>query len=370
MAQDLELENQRLRNQLRNLLREARENERKQDRFHALELKLVAASGLAEIVTLISRALPRTSRLEHVGLLLTDISGEIGAELARAGIAEVPGQLELNPPVRLPGGVYAGPFDADRHGRYCGGRRDLASLAMLPLRRGSEGQSGPLGVLVFGSRDPARYGMGVDTYFLERLAAITAVCIENALNLSRLRDLGLTDALTGLRNRRYFDEQLPLECQRAMREQVPLSCLFVDIDRFKSINDVYGHPVGDQVIRDVAQRLSRHVRPFDLLARYGGEEFVILLGRLDGSATREVAERVRLAVADDPVRLEDGPELEVSISLGAAVCARWGENDKHTDAGRRLVEAADLALLEAKQSGRNRVVMAAPRSGLFGRLGG
>ncbi|MFN2348971.1 MAG: diguanylate cyclase [Thioalkalivibrio sp.] len=370
MTQDLHNENRELRRQLRELLSEARENERKLDRFQALELRLVAATGLAEIVTLLSKALPRASRLDHMGLLLSDISGEIGLELAGAGIIPVPGQLELNPPVRLPTGVYLGPYEPQRHGRYCAGRTDLASVAMLPLRRSAEMQSEPLGTLVFGSRDPGRYGLGVDSFFLERTAAITAVCIENALNLRRLRELGLTDPLTGLRNRRYFDEQLPMECQRARRGQGPLACLFVDIDRFKSINDVHGHPAGDQAIREVAKRISAHVRPFDLLARYGGEEFVILLARLDAAATREVAERVRQAVAQRPVSLADGPELELSVSLGGAVCARWGSREEPEQTGRRLMEAADLALLEAKQSGRNRVVMAAPRTGLFGRIGG
>lgn len=351
---DLERENRRLRGQLDGLLRRARENEGKLNRVQALELRLVGAAGLADIVTLLSRDLPRISHLDHVGILLEDITGEVGQALAEAGVVQSPGLIELNPAERLPLRTYVGPYDRRRHGDRCGGRSDLASLAIVPLRRADRS----LGALVLGSRDPQRYLAGLDTYFLERLAAITAVCIENALNLRRLRELGLTDALTGLRNRRYFDEQLPLECVRAYREGNALACLFVDIDHFKAINDTYGHPTGDRVIREVARRIASHVRPFDLLARYGGEEFVVLLAHLESDAVMEVAERIRTAVAGRPVMLDDRVRSPVTVSLGAAVCPTMARSTSDAlAAGRALVETADQALLQAKQEGRNRVVM-------------
>jgi two-component system, cell cycle response regulator len=351
---DLERENRRLRSELQGLLRRARENESKLNRVQSLELKLIGASGLPEIVTLLSRDLPRISRLDHVGILLDDITGEVGLALSEAGVLQVPGVIELNPPGRLPLRTYVGPYEARYHAQRCGGREDLGSIAMVPMRRGER----LLGALLLGSRDPQRYLLGLDTYFLERLAAITAVCIENALNLRRLRELGLTDALTGLRNRRYFDEQLPLECVRAHREGSALACLFVDIDHFKSINDIHGHPAGDRVIREVAQRIASHVRPFDMLARYGGEEFVVLLARMDAGAVLEVAERIRAAVAGRPVTFDEGLEVGVTVSLGAAVCPLIsGGSDDALAAGRSIIDAADQALLQAKQAGRNRVVM-------------
>lgn len=343
-----------MRSQLEGLLRRARENESKLNRVQSLELRLISAAGVAEIVELLSRDLPRISRLDHVGILLEDITGEVGQALADAGVVLAPGQVQLNPPGRLPLRSYVGPYDPRLHAQHGGGREDLASLAIIPLRRGDL----PLGALVLGSRDPQRYLAGLDTYFLERLAAITAVCIENALNLRRLRELGLTDSLTGLRNRRYFDEQLPLECARAQREGGVLACLFVDIDHFKAINDEYGHPAGDRVIREVAQRIASHVRPFDMLARYGGEEFVVLLTRLEFGAALEVAERIRAAVAGRPVTVDEATDLAVSVSLGAAQCAVvHGTVCDAATAGHALVEAADQALLRAKQEGRNRVVV-------------
>jgi two-component system, cell cycle response regulator len=347
-------ENRRLRSQLDDLLRRARENEAKLNRVQSLELKLISATSLADIVDLLSRDLPRISRLDHVGILLEDITGEVGLALAEAGIKPAPGQVELNPPGRLPLRSYVGPYDARIHAQRCGGRDDLSSLAIVPLRRGEQ----PLGALVLGSRDPQRYLAGLDTYFLERLAAITAVCVENALNLRRLRELGLTDSLTGLRNRRYFDEQLPLECARAQREGGVLACLFVDIDHFKAINDEHGHPAGDRVIREVAQRIASHVRPFDMLARYGGEEFVVLLSRLEFGAVLEVAERIRSAMAGRPVIVDEDLELAVTVSLGAAQCAVvQGSPVDAVSAGHALIDAADQALLRAKQEGRNRVVI-------------
>jgi two-component system, cell cycle response regulator len=347
-------ENRRLRGQLDDLLRRVRENENKLNRVQSLALKLMGAAGLAEIVSLLSRDLPRISRLDHVGILLEDITGEVALAIAEADIPLKPGQVELNPSGSLPLRSYVGPYDARLHAQRCGGRHDLASLAIIPLRRGDQ----PMGALVLGSRDPQRYLAGLDTYFLEELAAVTAVCIENALNLRRLRELGLTDSLTGLRNRRYFDEQLPLECARARREGGVLACLFVDIDHFKTVNDAHGHAVGDRVIRDVAQRIASHVRPFDMLARYGGEEFVVLLTRLEIGAVLEVAERIRAAVAGHPVVVDEVLELSVTVSLGAAQCVVvHGVAVDSAPADRALVDAADQALLRAKQEGRNRVVI-------------
>jgi two-component system, cell cycle response regulator len=120
------------------------------------------------------------------------------------------------------------------------------------------------------------------TNFIEWLAAVASVCLENVANNERLKHIGLTDALTGVHNRRYFDQRLREEVDRALRKGQPLSCLLVDVDHFKHVNDKHGHLIGDAVLREVAEQIKDQLRLSDAMARYGGEEFAVLLVQTDG----------------------------------------------------------------------------------------
>lgn len=175
------------------------------------------------------------------------------------------------------------------------------------------------------------------------------------LTLSRLvvmvseqRRLAVTDSLTGLRTRRYFEAQLPKALQRAGRAR-PMAVFIVDIDHFKSINDQYGHPAGDRVLVEIAKRLREVVRDGDILARYGGEEFALLVTDLDPGAVPEIGERLRTAVARDPITVSEHQWIAVTTSVGAAL-----GDGRDRDPG-RLVAAADRALYAAKSEGRDRV---------------
>lgn len=170
--------------------------------------------------------------------------------------------------------------------------------------------------------------------------------------LEAMRQLATHDQLTGLLNRREFDRALAEETERARRFTHPFGLVMVDIDRFKVINDTYGHPVGDAVLREVARRLAEDVRRVDRLARFGGEEFALLMMEADSAATLEAAQRACAAVRRSPIVVRDGLELAVTISAGAAsspVDAASGEN---------LVAAADRALYAAKTAGRDRAFAA------------
>src|SRR5690606_6680809 len=167
--------------------------------------------------------------------------------------------------------------------------------ALLPLLRSKS----LVGCLNMGSDRADRFTEEHATDFLEHLATIAAFAIENAVNKARLIRSGLTDALTGWHNRRYLTSRLREELARCRRERQPLTCLMIDVDHFKRINDSYGHLVGDEVLRQVARRIQRVVRDSDVTARYGGEEFVILLPGTAEHPGGHLAERIRRAVADE-----------------------------------------------------------------------
>ena len=164
--------------------------------------------------------------------------------------------------------------------------------------------------------------------------------------------LALTDSLTGIFNRRYVNAHLPRLLERAIDSGKPVSVLMFDIDRFKEVNDSYGHTIGDEVLREVTARASRNLRTFDLLARLGGEEFVVLLPDTHGEAAKLVAERLRHCIGDAPfeVTAEDR-RIPVTVSVGVAV---GGRPDDTVDS---LMRRADIALYEAKRSGRNCVIV-------------
>lgn len=167
-------------------------------------------------------------------------------------------------------------------------------------------------------------------------------------------ELAVTDALTGLNNRRYLDSHLKILFERAVARGRPLSICITDIDRFKAINDTYGHDAGDDVLRELANRVRSSVRGADLACRYGGEEFVVVMPDTSMETAAAVAERLRMSIEDTPFRLkQSGQEISVTASLGLATTSQF------TDTPELLLKCADKALYEAKNSGRNRVVAAA-----------
>jgi len=164
-------------------------------------------------------------------------------------------------------------------------------------------------------------------------------------DLEALEQLAATDPLTGLANRRGCEKGIAREISRAQRERRPLSCILLDIDRFKQVNDTMGHQAGDQVLRELSSMLRRSVRAYDIVARWGGEEFLLVLPGTDRNTARMLAERIRAGVQQLPVANFGS----VTISAGAA------EFDSDYDFESTL-RAADRRLYEAKAAGRNTVV--------------
>ncbi len=169
----------------------------------------------------------------------------------------------------------------------------------------------------------------------------------------RFAELSLVDHLTRLYNTRYFHETLRAEFANAKRYVRPLCLILLDLDHFKSVNDTYGHPAGDAVLRTVAATVAALVREGDTLARVGGEEFAVIMPQTDSHGGEILAERIRQAVREREILLPEGQRIGVRVSLGVA-----GLDRIEADSATSLFARVDEALYEAKQSGRDRVVVA------------
>jgi two-component system cell cycle response regulator len=360
MRTDLYTENQFLRRQLRELIAQARKNEQKLRRIQAQESRLISTNSLFELVQRIIYDYRTSSSLDFVTLTLIDPEYEIqrilteqGVDLAEhPGLVFLPDEDDLNRLYGISVTPKLGPFSPAKHHTLFPSSEALpASTALLPLVRHNE----LIGSLNLGSVNKKRFIANTATDFLERLAAIVAIGLENATNHERLKRIGLTDPLTGVNNRRFFDQRLTEEIARAIRSAAPLSCLLLDIDKFKQINDTYGHQTGDHVLINVAALIKKQMRGSDVLARYGGEEFVALLINASSEEAIEIAERVRRNIAAHKFAVSTKREHPVTISIGVATLF---ENKSSTDANilaDELINRADQALYTAKDTGRNRV---------------
>lgn len=221
---------------------------------------------------------------------------------------------------------------------------DAKSLLVLPLLAADE----PVGTLTLVARAEKRFGKDVRE-MLAVIANQVAISLQNGFLYKQMETMATTDGLTGLTNHRTFQQRFADMLERAARHNHKVALLLCDVDHFKKVNDGYGHPIGDEVLRRVARVLQEVPRKIDIPARYGGEEFAVLLDNVDVAQAKAVAERIRQEIAKVVVETEKGP-LSVTESIGVAAFPEDGR-DRAT-----LIERADLALYHAKHTGRNRVV--------------
>jgi two-component system cell cycle response regulator len=206
--------------------------------------------------------------------------------------------------------------------------------------------------------------LGANDYLLRpfdthELFARTRTQLRHKRNYDRLRSglehnlmLALVDPLTGAFNRRYLDAHMPRFFQHAEDVKKPLSVQMIDIDFFKSVNDTHGHPAGDAILKELAQRISNNVRPSDFFVRMGGEEFAVVMPETELHNAEKIADRVRKRISDEPFSLPgNAGNVKVTISIGVAETDPF---DK--DYSNKVFDRADAALFRAKQTGRDKVV--------------
>jgi two-component system cell cycle response regulator len=366
-VRELMAENAALRRQLASLIDQAESNHAIMMRHQGFDLDIVGAGSFQELVATIFRQLPIVSSLDIVTLSLVDSGADIFTVMHKLGVDfdAVPNLLFHEHPEELGFDLESGPgvsrlprprllpFHPVSHAMaFPLPPAGLASVALVPLLRNRR----LIGSLNLGSCDPSRFTPLLGTDFVEHMGSIIAICLENVISNEMLKYIGLTDALTGVYNRRYMDRRLAEEVARARRQSYRLSCMYIDVDHFKQVNDTHGHQAGDDVLREVASRIKAELRMSDALGRFGGEEFVVLLIDADLESASVVAQRIRASVANQPFLLAEGQGLAVTVSIGVAALEDFEREHAVEDVALALVAQADGALYEAKQQGRNRVV--------------
>jgi two-component system cell cycle response regulator len=220
--------------------------------------------------------------------------------------------------------------------------KGLGAVRVFPLKSGEQ----TLGTLVVGSRRREAFE-GEASRQLEVIAMQVADALLRARLFEQTERLASTDGLTGVQNHRTFQARLDEQLAFAQRYGKQLSIVLCDVDRFKSVNDTHGHPIGDLVLKGVARIISGEARATDVVARYGGEEFAVVMPETDGAGALVIAERIRTRLEEATFPTELGP-VRVTLSLGVATFPGDGKEKA------RLVEVADACLYHAKRSGRNR----------------
>jgi diguanylate cyclase (GGDEF)-like protein len=315
-AQDLRRSHEEVRAQLRKLTS-----------LHSVNLAIAAALDVDEVVRSMLDGVERLTGYDGAALYVGEESGEIFHLRASRGAMIA----ELAPPT----------LSSDEISLTAS---DRGALLTVPLRSGNRA----VGVLRL-RRDSPPYSLD-DLQMVELAAAQAAVGLQNARVFQLTHAQAITDGLTGLFNHRYFDQTLVAEIDRASRLNYPVGLLMTDLDRFKLVNDTYGHEVGNQLLRQVSGAVATSVRKTDMVARYGGDEIVIILPGCRRQALAAVAEKVRTTAERVARRVSN--IVPMTISVGGAMFPE----DAATAAD--LVTSADKALYQAKLAGRNRVFLA------------
>jgi diguanylate cyclase (GGDEF)-like protein len=356
-------ENEELKKRLKEMTAEAANNETILKRTQARELTLLRADSLAQLLRAMVDGLRESYTLDAVSVVLLDPQHEIRHLLVAGGdrpeefkqIFFVDSLVGLAPQLAVLHRPWLGPFVGADHHLLFPGSSNLKSTALVPLPR----KDRATGALCFGSRDPTRFTRHHGTDFLAHLGAVGAVCIENAVNRARLLRAGITDFLTGWHNRRYLQQRLKEELARAQRRAGSIACLMIDIDRFKGINDGYGHLAGDNALKEIANRVETQIRSMDTAARFGGDELAILLPEASAADAALLAERIREVIAAVPFTLTAQVVRNLTVSIGVAAVALGRHEPDLKAVADRLLADADAALYRAKALGRNRVQMGA-----------
>ena len=291
---------------------------------------------------------------DHASIRLLDPSRSMLLSGARSGAGESDRPMEFKRGEGVLGWVIDNcqPVrigDTSRDPRWVAGKKqgfDVASIMAEPLWSSGD----VIGVLAVTSAQLEAFSEA-DQLVLRLLANCSAPPIERA----RLRRLAMFDDMTMAFNHRYLNPRIVEEMERASRAGGEVSILYMDLDHFKSVNDKFGHAVGDVVLRMFADRVRKAVRRVDVLIRRGGEEFVLVMPQTSATQAHATGTRIQQTLAGEDLELEGGLRIRQTVSIGVAT---WD----HRETPEELEHRADQAMYEAKRQGRNRVVVAPPPS--------
>jgi diguanylate cyclase (GGDEF)-like protein len=347
--------------QLEELTDEVARNDEKMRRTQQRELRLLQAEDLQTLLRELLGGLRASYGLEQVSVVFCDPDHDVRHLLLAAGtpaesfngllmVESLTGLAPQYVALRQP---WLGLFAACDHQLIFPQSSGLGSVAMIPLIHRKD----LIGSVNLGSADPMRFTREHAADFLAHLGVIASYCVDNTVNRARLLRSGFTDVLTGWHNRRYLLVRLNEELARARRDTSHLVCLMLDVDRFKRVNDTWGHAAGDAVLQELANRIDTQVRASDVAARYGGEEFVVLMPHTDYASGVRLAERVRRAISATEYQLPNGESVAITASIGIAGVTPEPETEDLKTVGDSLIARADVALYRAKSGGRDQIAV-------------
>ncbi len=351
-------ETEQMKRKLNRLISKAQENQAVLDRFQQFELAMLSAKDIGHLLEVLLFKSIRHFDLSDCRLVWFDhqqplrslISEEIrqqfGHRLVFSGM-----QVDVESLFLSSNEPRLQPLSPVEKLRWFPGRTHVLSAAFIPLYC----QGNLQGALLLGSPDIERFQQNKATDFMAHMGLILSVCLQNNINREQIRLLSMLDNLTKVKNRRCFDQDIKSEISRSRRNQTPLSCLFVDADFFKKVNDTYGHQGGDVTLVSMSRWIQEQLRDCDHLARLGGEEFAVLLPQCDDQLAYQVAERIRAFVEAQIIRFQEF-EFSITLSIGASTFYPNLFPDMPTeDVIEKLVAHADLGVYDAKENGRNQV---------------
>lgn len=330
--------------------------------FNEIAKALTSTLEVGEVLQLVMQKVSALLKPRNWSLLLFDEkSGQLYFEIAVGDGAERLRGMRVAPGEGIAGAVFASGepklvHDVGSDPSYARRFEDVSGFATrsviaVPLK--ARGRTLGVMELVTGGGQPnftpedMQAALGMSDY--------VAIAIDNARNFQRVQELTITDEHTGLFNARHLRALLEREVARATRFRHPLSLLFLDLDRFKRVNDTYGHLVGSALLKEVGQRLLGCVRQVDSVFRFGGDEFALLLIETDIGGAEIIGDRLCAAIRENPFMQDRGLAIDLSISVGIAAFP------DHADTAIGLLEASDSAMYAAKEAGRDQVCVSGAR---------
>jgi len=334
--------------------------------FHEIARSLTSSLDLESVLTMILRQIEGSFQPETWALMLCEpgsrdlacaiAGGRFGSSLSglrinsgqgMAGWVMERGEVLLFPDPSSTAVLEPGP---DPYVDF-----DVRSAVFIPLRTRLR-HVGVIQLFNLPSQPLSDYALS----FLLVLSDFAAIAVENAHAFERMQELTIVDECTGLFNQRHFERSLSNEIKRAQRFHLPMSLIFLDLDRFKLVNDTYGHQIGSVLLGEIGARIRAHVRSIDVAFRYGGDEFVVLLPGTAKDLATQVADRLRLAFLEAPYKVGDDQFLNVSASFGVATYPEDGNT------GQEILRIADARMYEAKGTAHGEIAFAGPGRSLAG----